>query len=901
LPEGSGALESPEEASPQVGDGAEWFIEVSVGLHDRNRFIKLKDLQAWRRGVGVDEELYSSLFRFPTDDPSVGPVLGGFCLDFDDEQQPDRARREALATAKFLIESYAVREADLSISFSGNKGFHLFVNRRVFGVEPDALLPRIFKSMAGELAAKLGLKTVDTKIYDRRRLIRLMNGRHGKTGYYKIPLTLSELESLKIDKIRALAVRPRTLGNMGEHIFSEAAAAWYRRHRDKIHNDLNGKRVEFTPRDFRGVGLLPCVKRRLEIGAEEGLRNRCAWQLASYFVKRGMSLEECLAIMRGWHARTAQDGHPFTWEECEATIRKAYEVGGYGIGCGSDFVADLCVGREECPLFKKRDDGEEYSEEERTIAEEILANYDPLKFIVDVVQLGHAGDMELILAEYISALSAALASSAGETINLWGIGRSGSGKTHSMIETLRALPKGAYEVFTSTSPKSYFYYVKECGEDALTDKMLFIDEAEASAEAEPVLRALTSRTEITPRHLSVYDANLLDLRITGKRSIWFTTTRSFGSEQLHNRFLFINPEEGAEQDEAVFKLQEENRLDIKVDETPYRIAQCMSKIIMTETKDRGVFIPYKIRWPFKERRYLYPMFLSFIKIIAKIRFKNRRVEEGFLIAEREDFETARAIWKAFEEPIVYRVSPSARALLEAIPVMEEEALTHAELAERTRKSTRQIQRLCTELLDAELINRKKREQPGRGRGEWEYWQSERLCIDEIEIVDEASIDEFRAEVEMRRMGWREFLPNYGHIQTFFGHETKSDKKAPFSKRGDIYGGKTGERILDISDTAERDDNRKKFFGEAPVGHVRNVVNSPIRPGTLRPTGNRFLYRWRRLALSPEACELCGGPGEIAVASEDSTLIRCRKCFEEMRNTFTKIAFIEEREGTAADY
>ncbi|MEM2939714.1 MAG: hypothetical protein QXU95_05530 [Candidatus Bathyarchaeia archaeon] len=124
-------------------------------------------------------------------------------------------------------------------------------------------------------------------------------------------------------------------------------------------------------------------------------------------------------------------------------------------------------------------------------------------------------------------LCTALASSIGETINLWGIGRSGTGKTHSMNMVLKTLPKNYYEVFTSTSPKSYFYYVKQYGDDSLSDKLLFIDEAEASAEAKPFLRALTSRTEITPRHLSVYDSEIFDLKIRGKRAVWFTTTRTF--------------------------------------------------------------------------------------------------------------------------------------------------------------------------------------------------------------------------------------------------------------------------------------------------------------------------------------------------------------------------------------
>jgi hypothetical protein len=70
----------------------------------------------------------------------------------------------------------------------------------------------------------------------------------------------------------------------------------------------------------------------------------------------------------------------------------------------------------------------------------------------------------------------------------------------------------------SASLKSLFYYALKYGEDAFNGKLIYIDEVEASKLTLPLLRTLTSSTDIEPRHLSVYDADLLDIRIKGPRS-----------------------------------------------------------------------------------------------------------------------------------------------------------------------------------------------------------------------------------------------------------------------------------------------------------------------------------------------------------------------------------------------
>ena len=97
-------------------------------------------------------------------------------------------------------------------------------------------------------------------------------------------------------------------------------------------------------------------------------------------------------------------------------------------------------------------------------AEKILDAGDPFQYILSQASKLHAGDQDLILVEWVSAVSGAVCPL---PINIWTIGSSGKGKTHSKYTVINLLPNDLYLVFTSASPLSLFYYIKKYGEDAL--------------------------------------------------------------------------------------------------------------------------------------------------------------------------------------------------------------------------------------------------------------------------------------------------------------------------------------------------------------------------------------------------------------------------------------------------
>lgn len=116
-------------------------------------------------------------------------------FDFDDEKTPDNAKKDAQELCKRFI-TQGIKEKDIEAYYSGNKGFHVIITLN------KELTPRQTQLAATKFAQ--GLQTFDTSLFDAAQILRVpwtMN----KTGLYKIPLTVQQLSTLSMDKIKVLA------------------------------------------------------------------------------------------------------------------------------------------------------------------------------------------------------------------------------------------------------------------------------------------------------------------------------------------------------------------------------------------------------------------------------------------------------------------------------------------------------------------------------------------------------------------------------------------------------------------------------------------------------------------------------------------------------------------------
>lgn len=194
-----------------------WLDTAFGGPHRRNHLMTVDQLRAQYPTGQTD--CYRSAFRFPAamrahfhEHKSVlgyrGPVFADWLyLDIDCADDLQQARAAACEVVATLVAT-GVESAYIWPYFSGCKGFHILVPQALFGWEPSEHLPLAFRILVEDLfgAKKLPL---DMALYEPVRLLRLTNTRHGKTGLFKIPLTVDELRESDIDGLRALAERPR--------------------------------------------------------------------------------------------------------------------------------------------------------------------------------------------------------------------------------------------------------------------------------------------------------------------------------------------------------------------------------------------------------------------------------------------------------------------------------------------------------------------------------------------------------------------------------------------------------------------------------------------------------------------------------------------------------------------
>lgn len=336
----------------------QWWIEVSDSVKRKTppEMIKVSELPAWQdMHESSRQGLFSSIYLYPTDDPYIGGVLSDFYMDFDCAENPDKARKEAVAVTKKFINDYDIPEDNIKIAFSGRKGISLTADCRVFNAESSADLPLIWKNILEELIKKLKLKTADTSVYERRRLWRLLNSRHQKSGLYKIPLTLAELENLTIDKIKQMAKKPRELFIKGEAQLVPKAEKLFVKHKNKVEKWLEERKKSFKKTELKiFTDDPPCVKQRFQIGAKAGSRNSFLFQLAVYYAHKGLSEPEILKIGYEFAKHCEQEPEPFPKpgevESIVSSAVKGAQDGRYSVGCSSEAFAPLCD-RENCPFF----------------------------------------------------------------------------------------------------------------------------------------------------------------------------------------------------------------------------------------------------------------------------------------------------------------------------------------------------------------------------------------------------------------------------------------------------------------------------------------------------------------------------------------------------------------------
>jgi hypothetical protein len=269
-------------------------------------------------------------------------------FDFDNEQDFEQVRKDALTVIAFLETVFSLTEDSYTLFYSGNKGIHLTVPAEVLGIEPCMDLNNIYKHIATVAKNYTKFKTIDTQVYDRKRLFRIPNTIHEKSNLYKIQITYNELKNSSLPDIKQLAQHPRQF-NKAKRILVPVAHQRMERfiqdyHREAKEQEILQNKVRKSSINF----IPPCVERILQDGANVGQRNITIACLASLYKSMGETYNNAINIISEWNSHNVT---PTPERELRRTVQSIYSSD-KTYGCRTLSLISECS--EQCKIYKKK-------------------------------------------------------------------------------------------------------------------------------------------------------------------------------------------------------------------------------------------------------------------------------------------------------------------------------------------------------------------------------------------------------------------------------------------------------------------------------------------------------------------------------------------------------------------
>jgi len=354
--ETSMVIEINSQIAPHAGNKTlDEFIYVDTATGDvknRNKVMRIDEFTLPEQ----PHECYLSMFRFRKESQDhclkTGSVKGNDqfpcncdCLWFDiDREDLEKAQSGAIEMVTAIETCYEIKPESLELYFSGCKGFHIGIPCSCFGARPEVDLPMIFKKMAKVIAGDI---EIDTAIYEKNRLWRIPGSINGKSGLYKIPLTIDELLRLRPEDIRKLAQNKREISFPKEAASSTPSrklANLYESSKQRAHQPNPCPKHQETLKAIR-----PCINKLME-GLQNGKRNEAGIRLAVFYKNQGTNQDQVLLDLLSWNQKNRP---PLPNGEIESIVKSAF-TGNYAYGCNDELLKSLC--KTDCPEYKKDND-----------------------------------------------------------------------------------------------------------------------------------------------------------------------------------------------------------------------------------------------------------------------------------------------------------------------------------------------------------------------------------------------------------------------------------------------------------------------------------------------------------------------------------------------------------------
>ena len=322
------------------------------GFFTRNYFIDISQLNSNIKNY--DGDVYSTVYRYDSKDQNTANFIAPLYLDLDIddiEHNFNKIKQDLALVLRRLKTLFYLSDKDIELYFSGSKGFHILVNQNIFGFEPSRDLHKQLKKVAVELKTYTINKTIDTKIYDNKRLFRVPNTINHKTGLYKVAISYEKVKNMQsFEELRTYASKPK-IAKPCIYKFNPKAREAFDELIDKIDTEERAKINTKLAKEFiQKRELLPCVQYILKNGCAKGQRNNTTVALANSLFQVGKDFDEVLEIITYWNKEKNED--PLDQAEIRTTVMSAYNNAKQNRFYGCTIFRDLDVCVKGCPIHK---------------------------------------------------------------------------------------------------------------------------------------------------------------------------------------------------------------------------------------------------------------------------------------------------------------------------------------------------------------------------------------------------------------------------------------------------------------------------------------------------------------------------------------------------------------------
>ena len=325
---------------------------IKNGFFTRNHFV---DISQIKNNLKLfDGDIYSTVYRYDSKDQNTANFIAPLYLDLDIddiEHNFNKIKQDLALVLRRLKTVFHLSDKDIELYFSGSKGFHILVSHVIFGFEPSRDINKQYKKVAVDLKTYTVNKTVDTKIYDNKRLFRVPNTVNHKTGLYKVPVTYEKIKEMKTyAELKEYASSPKS-SRPYIYKYNVKAREAFDELIEKIDAEEKAKINTKLAKEFiQKRELLPCVQYILKNGCAKGQRNNTTVALANSLFQIGKDFDEVLEIITYWNLEKNED--PLDQSEIRTTVMSAYNNAKQNRFYGCTVFKDLDVCVKGCPIHK---------------------------------------------------------------------------------------------------------------------------------------------------------------------------------------------------------------------------------------------------------------------------------------------------------------------------------------------------------------------------------------------------------------------------------------------------------------------------------------------------------------------------------------------------------------------